>query len=89
MDFVKIKPNDKPKYMNFLLIADEEERMVKTYLYRGDMFALRDEALKALCIVTREHPGIYELKNIVTVPAPRFIFVRISCLQMSGHLFGG
>ncbi|MGP1470676.1 MAG: GNAT family N-acetyltransferase [Schwartzia sp. (in: firmicutes)] len=69
MEFAKIKANDKPKYMNFLLIADEEERMVKTYLYRGDMFALRDEALKALCIVTREHPGIYELKNIITVPA--------------------
>ena len=69
MEFVKITASDKPKYMKFLLIADEEERMIKKYLYRGDMFALQDAELKAICIVTREQPGIYELKNIVTVPA--------------------
>ena len=69
MEFVKITASDKPKYMKFLLIADEEERMVKKYLYRGDMFALRNAELKALCVVTREQPGIYEIKNIVTVPA--------------------
>ena len=56
MDFVKIKPNDKPKYTKFLLIADEQESMVKTYLYRGDMFALRDAELKALCIKKRASP---------------------------------
>ena len=35
---------------------------------RGDMFVLYDNGLKAACVVTREGEGIYEIKNIATVP---------------------
>ena len=68
MELVKITDSDKTKYMDLLLIADEQVSMIEKYLYRGDMFALCDDDLKALCIVTKEEEGIYELKNIVTVP---------------------
>lgn len=68
MEIVRITDKDKAKYMKLLLIADEQENMIEKYLYRGDMFALCDDGVKALCIVTQERTDVYEIKNIVTVP---------------------
>ncbi|WP_228353404.1 GNAT family N-acetyltransferase [Variimorphobacter saccharofermentans] len=68
MEVIKIADSDKTKYMDLLLIADEQVSMIEKYLYRGEMFALQDDDLKALCVVTQEEPGVYELKNIATVP---------------------
>lgn len=68
MKIVKIIDRDKTKYMELLLIADEQVSMIEKYLYRGDMFALFDDDVKAICIVTQEQTGVYEIKNIVTVP---------------------
>lgn len=68
MKIVQIPDSDKAKYMDLLLIADEQVNMIEKYLYRGEMFGLRDDGLKALCVVTEEEPGVYEIKNIVTVP---------------------
>ena len=48
MDLVKIKDDRKALYMDLLLIADEEVRMIEKYLSRGEMIALRDGDLKAL-----------------------------------------
>ena len=68
MEIVQIPDSDKTKYMDLLLIADEQVNMIEKYLHSGEMFALRDDGLKALCVVTEEEPGVYEIKNIVTVP---------------------
>ena len=68
MKLVKIKDDHKALYMDLLLIADEDVRMIEKYLSRGEMFALCDDDLKALCVVTEEGPGVYEIKNFVTVP---------------------
>ncbi len=68
MEIVKINDSDKTKYMGLLLIADEQVSMIEKYLYRGEMFALCDGDVKAICIVTHEEAGVYEIKNIVTVP---------------------
>lgn len=71
MEIVKIE-NDKAKYMDWLLIADEQVSMIEKYLYRGDMYALLDDNLKALCVVTQEGDNVYEIKNIVTLPKYQF-----------------
>jgi GNAT superfamily N-acetyltransferase len=68
MEILKINDSDKIKYMELLLIADEQISMIEKYLYRGDMFALRDDDIRVICIITQEQLGIYEIKNIVTVP---------------------
>lgn len=68
MELLKIDDGDKAEYMDLLLIADEQVSMIEKYLYRGDMFALRDGNIRAVCVVTKEEEGVYELKNIVTVP---------------------
>lgn len=68
MKIVKINDSDKITYMELLLIADEQISMIEKYLYRGDLFALYDNDVRAICVITQEQAGIYELKNIVTVP---------------------
>ncbi|MDD4126925.1 MAG: GNAT family N-acetyltransferase, partial [Methanomicrobium sp.] len=68
MEFVKIADSNKKNYMELLLIADEQEDMIEKYLCRGDMFALIDDGVKAVCVVTEEKPGVYEIKNIAVIP---------------------
>ena len=67
MDIVKIADADKIKYLDLLLIGDEQVDMIEKYLYRGEMFALYDNELKAICVVTQEQVGVFEMKNIVTI----------------------
>lgn len=67
MNIVKINDN-KLKYIDLLLIGDEQLSMIEKYLYRGEMFALYDNGVKAVCIVTREQSDIYEIKNIAVRP---------------------
>ncbi len=67
MEIIKIT-KDKKKYIDLLLLADEQEDMVDKYLGRGDMFVLEDNGVKAECVVTKEADGVYELKNIAVVP---------------------
>ena len=68
MEFVKIADSNKKNYMELLLIADEQEDMIEKYLCRGDMFAFIDDGVKAVCVVTEEKPGVYEIKNIAVIP---------------------
>ena len=65
---IKLVASDKKEFLDLLLLADEQEDMIDRYLERGDMFVLYDDGLKALCVVTREGEGVYEIKNIATVP---------------------
>lgn len=60
---------DKKKYIDLLLLADEQEDMIDRYLERGDMYVLADGAeVIAECVVTHEADGVYELKNIAVEP---------------------
>lgn len=38
MEIIKIDDADKKKYIDLLLIADEQESMIEKYLERGEMF---------------------------------------------------
>ena len=59
----------KKVYLDLLLLADEQESMVDRYLERGELFVLRaGESVIAECVVTKEAPGVYELKNIAVRP---------------------
>lgn len=58
----------KKQYLDLLLLADEQESMIDRYLERGEMFALEDNGVKAVCVVTDEGNGVCELKNIAVAP---------------------
>lgn len=59
---------DKKRYLELLLLADEQEDMIDRYLERGTMYVLEDGAVRAECVVTDEGDGILELKNIAVQP---------------------
>ena len=60
---------DKKRYLDLLLLADEQENMIDRYLERGTMYVLEDDGVKAECVVTDEGDGILELKNLAVEPA--------------------
>ena len=69
---------DKKRYLDLLLLADEQEDMVDRYLERGTMYVLEDDGVKAECVVTDEGNGILELnlpKAVPVVPETRRIAI--------------
>jgi GNAT superfamily N-acetyltransferase len=58
--------NNKKRYLDLLLLADEQEDMIDRYLDSGEMFALYDDDLKTVCVVVAIDKETCELKNIAT-----------------------
>lgn len=67
MQIIEIKENKK-RYLELLLMADEQESMIDKYLNRGTMYAVTDKGIKAECVVTDEGNKILEIKNIAVLP---------------------
>ena len=67
MKITEITENKK-RYLDLLLLADEQEDMIYRYLDKGRMFVLDDNGIKCECVVTDEGKGVLEIKNIATVP---------------------
>lgn len=60
--------DNKKKYLSLLLLADEQESMIDTYLERGRLYVLEDDGVRAVCVVTDEGDGILEIKNLAVSP---------------------
>lgn len=67
MEIIEVKQNKK-KYIDLLLLADEQESMIDRYLERGTMYALTDNGVKAVCVITDEGNLTLEIKNIAVKP---------------------
>ena len=65
MNIVIIAENKKD-FLDLLFLADEQENMIDKYLDRGTLFALYDDDLKTICVVTDEGNGIFEVQNLAT-----------------------
>ena len=61
-------PDGKKRYLDLLLLADEQEDMIDRYLERGTLYVLEDGAVRAECVVTDEGDGVLELKNLAVEP---------------------
>ena len=65
---VRITENKK-RFLNLLLLADEQESMINRYLERGEMFVLyKKEIPVAACVITDEGDNVCEIKNIAVLP---------------------
>ena len=60
--------DNKKRFLDLLLLADEQEDMIDKYLPGGDLFALYDRELRSVCVVVPVDSEICELKNIATYP---------------------
>ena len=58
--------SDKKRFLDLLLLADEQENMIDRYLERGELFVLYDDDPKSLCVVTDEGDGVFEIKSLAT-----------------------
>ena len=68
MQIVRIEENKK-RYLDLLLLADEQESMIDCYLDRGDMVAgLENGRAVAVMVVTDEGGGVLEIKNLAVAP---------------------
>lgn len=56
----------KKRYLDLLLLADEQEDMIDRYLENGDLFALYDDDVKTVCVVVAVDGETCELKNLAT-----------------------
>jgi len=56
----------KKDFLPLLLLGDEQESQIDTYLERGDLFALYDGDLKSICVVTDYGNGTLEIQNLAT-----------------------
>lgn len=65
---IKHITQNKADFLDLLLLADENETMIARYLDRGEMFALYDDDLKSICVITQEWKNLYEIKNLATYP---------------------
>ena len=62
---------DKKKYLDLLLIGDEQESMILKYLDKSRIFGLYDPELKAICAVEHmpdKSEKVVEIKNIAVYP---------------------
>lgn len=56
-------------FLPLLLLGDEQVDMIERYLDRGTLLALYDGGtLRTVAVVTDEGGGVFELKNLATVP---------------------
>lgn len=67
MNIIEVRENKK-QYLDLLLLADEQEDMIDKYLNRGSMYALTEEAVICICVVTNEGDEILEIKNLAVAP---------------------
>ena len=59
---------NKKKYIELLLLGDEQESMIDKYLQRGSLYILEEDKPIGVCVVTDEGNGIVEIKNIAIHP---------------------
>ena len=55
---------NKKQFLDLLLLGDEQESMIDRYLDDGNLFALYDDDLIAVCVVNQVDDKTCELKNI-------------------------
>lgn len=61
---------DKKRYLELLLLGDEQEDMIDRYLERGRLFCLREDGeVIAVCVITEEADGVMEIKNLAVAPS--------------------
>ncbi|MBK9577938.1 MAG: GNAT family N-acetyltransferase [Fibrobacteres bacterium] len=88
MEIVKVV-EDKKRFLDLLLLGDEQESMIDLYLPQGDLYALYDGELKSVCVVVAVDREICELKNIATYPASQGKGYARSLIRFVADLYQG
>ena len=69
---IRVAAGSREPWMPLLLLGDEQEEMVRRYLDRGVLYVMEEAGESAaVCLVTEEGPGVYEIKNLAVAPGFR------------------
>lgn len=68
MKIYKIDANERRLYRELMLMADEQEDMVESYIDKGEMYVLNDNGIKGECLVMDAEDRILEIRNIAVLP---------------------
>ena len=69
---IRAAAGSREPWMPLLLLGDEQEEMVRRYLDRGVLYVMEEAGEStAVCLVTEEGPGVYEIKNLAVAPGFR------------------
>lgn len=79
---------EKRRFMDLLLMGDEQESMIDRYLSRGRLFIGYVSGVPAACcVVTREPGGVVEIKNLAVSPEHRRRGIGRAMLEHVESLF--
>lgn len=66
---VEVKKNERENYLDYLLLADEDEQIVKQYINEGDMYIIQMNGQLVGVVLFLYHQGrVVELKNLALAP---------------------
>ena len=69
---IRVAVGSREPWMPLLLLGDEQEEMVRRYLDRGVLYVMEEAGESAaVCLVTEEGPGVYEIKSLAVAPGFR------------------
>lgn len=81
---------DKKRYLDLLLLADEQEDMIDLYLARSQMYVLNEQgAVCALIAVTNEGDGVLEIKNLAVSPRCQHKGYGRAMIEFVRHVYAG
>ncbi len=89
MDIRRIDRNKK-RYIDLLLLGDEQESMIDRYLERGEMFVgFEAERAVAVCVVTDEGENVLEIKNLAVAPDRQGKGIGRAMIERVAQTYGG
>lgn len=79
---IKSIATGRKRYLDLLLMGDEQESMIDRYLMCGDMYvAFAGAEAVGVCVVTREADNLMEIKNLAVSPDRRRTGIGNSLLR--------
>ena len=86
----RIAEGQKARFRELLLVGDEQWDQVTRYLWRGELFAMQEDAeTQAIGVVTAEGEGVYEVKNLSVWPRRQRRGYGRALLGFLADWFGG
>lgn len=81
---------DKKRYIDLLLLADEQESMIDRYLMRSQMYVLLWKGEACACVaVTNEGDGVLEIKNLAVCPRYQHMGFGRTMIEFIRHVYAG
>lgn len=81
---------DKKRYLDLLLLADEQEDMIDRYLGRGEMYAgFAGGRAICVCVVTDEGGGVLEIKNLAVAQEMQGRGIGRAMIERVAQTYGG